>query len=329
MQVSVSVIVPVHNVETYLPECLESLNLQTLQNMEILLVDDGSVDASGAICDRFAEDHPLFRVFHKPQGGVSSARNLGLEHARGEYVGFVDADDTIVPHMFETLYNTARERQADVVMCGYYISKGADDCTVLQMKYEPDYVGHEKIRDGLSALYSTRSAAGLKSVWNKLFDNNLLHTHQLRFDEGLKRAEDAWFVFDTLKVCQHFAFVDEPLYIYRQVETSAMHTMAEDRYERSKTFRQRLAAENQSLGIQPDPRGFWTPFLYETVLYCRQMIIEGKEQLAKQPLHDSYFRGACRYLDYLPSHVKMICLFARYGMYAVSMALLKQWAKKA
>lgn len=100
----ISVIVPVYNIEEYLPRCVRTLREQTYPNLEILLVDDGSTDGTGALCDRLAEEDPRVRVFHKENGGSSSARNLGIAEAKGEYLGFVDSDDYVEPDMYEKLY---------------------------------------------------------------------------------------------------------------------------------------------------------------------------------------------------------------------------------
>ena len=99
----ISVIVPVYNIENYLERCVNSIREQTYNNLEILLVDDGSTDSSGALCDRFAEADERIRVFHKENGGSSSARNLGIAEAKGEYLGFVDSDDYISANMYELL----------------------------------------------------------------------------------------------------------------------------------------------------------------------------------------------------------------------------------
>ena len=101
----ITVIVPVYNILEYLPRCVHSITGQTYRNLEILLVDDGSTDGTGELCDRLGEEDPRIRVFHKENGGSSTARNLALQHAKGEYVGFVDSDDDIEPDMYELLYN--------------------------------------------------------------------------------------------------------------------------------------------------------------------------------------------------------------------------------
>ena len=113
----ISVIVPVYNVEKYLGKCVDSILAQTYENLEIILVEDGTKDNSGAICDAYAAKDSRIRVIHKENGGLSSARNAGMDIARGEYFGFVDSDDWIEPKMYETLLNLAEKYHADLV-CG-------------------------------------------------------------------------------------------------------------------------------------------------------------------------------------------------------------------
>ena len=115
----ISVIVPVYNVAPYLTRCLDSIVMQTWQNLEIILVDDGSRDDSVGICDLYAARDARIRVIHKENGGLSSARNAGLDIAAGEYVGFVDSDDWIEPDMFEYLLQNAENYGADIATCGH------------------------------------------------------------------------------------------------------------------------------------------------------------------------------------------------------------------
>ena len=120
LQPKVSVVVPIYNVEQYLPQCVDSLLSQTLQEMEIVLVDDGSPDGCPELCDRYAAQDSRVKVVHKPNGGLISARIAGVNAATAPYVGFVDADDFAAPHMFETLYRAASENEADLVCCSFY-----------------------------------------------------------------------------------------------------------------------------------------------------------------------------------------------------------------
>ena len=113
----ISVIVPVYNTEKYLDRCIQSILSQTYSNIEILLIDDGSTDSSGAICDKYAEQDSRVRVFHKANGGVSSARNMGLDKAKGTWFTFVDSDDWIDMDMYEQMYNAAIQNKVDMVCC--------------------------------------------------------------------------------------------------------------------------------------------------------------------------------------------------------------------
>ena len=113
----ITVIVPVYNVKDYLQQCVESICGQTYQNLEILLVDDGSTDGSGKICDELAKKDTRIKVIHKPNGGLSDARNAGLDVATGDYIGYVDSDDYIEPDMFEILLTNIEEHQADISCC--------------------------------------------------------------------------------------------------------------------------------------------------------------------------------------------------------------------
>ena len=114
----ISIIVPVYNTEQYLPRCLNSILSQSFIDFELLLVDDGSIDGSGSICDKYAAKDNRVRVFHKENGGVSSARNLGLDEAKGEWICFVDSDDEMLPNGLQTLANGICD-EVDIVMGGY------------------------------------------------------------------------------------------------------------------------------------------------------------------------------------------------------------------
>ena len=110
----ISIIVPVYNVEQFLARCIDSIRAQTYRNIEILLIDDGSTDNSGRVCDEYAKQDGRIKVYHKPNGGVSSARNYGLDRATGKYIGFVDSDDFIAPDMYEYLIQLIKDTNAEI-----------------------------------------------------------------------------------------------------------------------------------------------------------------------------------------------------------------------
>lgn len=169
----ISVIVPVYNVEPYLRKCLDSILAQTYRDLEILIIDDGSTDGSGRICDEYGEKDNRIKVFHTENKGLSCARNFGLDNANGDWIGFVDSDDWIEPDMYEVLIKRAEETGADVVECGYIIEyvKKQKKCSVTQ-KIIPSA---ESIDALINGKIQTR-------VWNKIYRGKLFA--EIRFPNG-------------------------------------------------------------------------------------------------------------------------------------------------
>ena len=325
MEYKVSVIVPVYKAEKYLKCCVDSLLAQTMCELEIILVDDGSPDECGTICDQYAGECPNVQVLHIENSGPSRARNIGIGKAHGKYIGFVDADDYVSPDMFAELLSEANGSKADIVMCRYYID---NDGIIKEypMEYHEEYIGHESIVNGLSALYSKPCHNGLYSVCNKLFKSTLLQENGLQFDERLIRAEDAWFVFECLKIAERVSFVDKPLYYYRQIGSSTMHRkISSDRYQCSKRFREKLMIENDALGIKPNLNEFYYEFLYEVFLFCRYKVQMKEYDKVNEVLKDPFLEKASNYCSLVPTHLKLLCCFERRHLYWIVIVLLKAW----
>lgn len=192
----ISIVVPVYNVEKYLKRCLESILSQTMKNLEIILVDDGSTDQSGIICDEYAKKDSRIKVVHKKNGGLSSARNAGLAIAQGEYVGFVDSDDDIENIMYERMYETIEIENVDFVMSDYIripengeiylktleIKKGRYDRNDIREKIFPQLIMGEDLEYG-----------PLLSVCHCMYRTEFLRKYDLRFDEEVRWSEDNIF----------------------------------------------------------------------------------------------------------------------------------------
>lgn len=205
----VTVSVPVYNVEAFLPQCLDSLLSQTLRELEIILVDDGSPDGSGAICDEYARRDGRVRVFHKANGGLASARQVALEHASGEYYIVCDSDDWVEPSMYEDLYREAVAQQADMVICDNYYNY-PDGRQVLAHNFPDDCTP-----DGLMRGILMRRFTG--SSWNKLVRRELFDRYGLYWEEGIDLGED---VFMFLKLLQHpikVVTLPKAYYHYRRI----------------------------------------------------------------------------------------------------------------
>ena len=198
-----SIIVPVYKVEEYLGECVDSLLSQTIDDYEIILVDDGSPDNSGKIADEYAAVNPdMIRVLHIDNGGQGRARNFALDIAKGDFVGFVDSDDWVTHDMYEKMYTRAAETGADVVVCDFMERFADGRESMLPASLQDNWLG----------------SAG--SSCNKIFRRSLVGA--LRFPVGLW-YEDFYFSAVMLLRSNHTEFIAEPLYIYRRGQESTMH----------------------------------------------------------------------------------------------------------
>lgn len=206
----ISIIIPVYNVEQLLGECLDSVLAQTYADLEIILVDDGSTDASPAICDEYARKDGRIRVIHQENRGQSAARNVGLEIARGEFIGFVDSDDYIMPDMYETLMNLHREYDADMCAIGMSaLLEGKDE----EPKPRPSSVRGVEVFEGdakMEALFRRNKIRN--SPCDKLYARPIFDG--LRYAEG-QICEDMRLIHQIVYAAKRIAVSDHPGYIYR------------------------------------------------------------------------------------------------------------------
>lgn len=197
----ISVIVPVYNVEKYLNRCIESIVNQSYKNLEIILVDDGSTDASGEICEEWKKKDSRIVVFHKENGGASSARNIGLKHAMGEYIGFVDSDDWIEKNMFERLYFLIKEHNANMSICQMKSSK--------KMKQPVIEIWDKK--EHLEHFFRVNGKNGIVSICRRLIKKEELEGYQ--FIEG-RMNEDIHASYYLAHKCETTVCTNEELYTY-------------------------------------------------------------------------------------------------------------------
>lgn len=221
----VSIIVPVYNVENYLPRCIESIQRQTMQDLEIILVDDGSTDSSGMICDDYALRDNRIKVIHQQNGGQVAARNTGLAVAKGKYIGFVDGDDWIEEDMISFLYETAVMNEADVVAegmkeeisgCGY-CSRNALPEGIYRTEAEMAYLCEHMI-----SCDKYFKLGILPYLWNKLFRRELVTKHMLSIDTRIRLGEDAVAVYTMLSDSKCVVVLASCHYHYCLRETSIM-----------------------------------------------------------------------------------------------------------
>lgn len=220
----ISIIIPIYNTAKYLPRCLDSVIAQTHQNLEIILVDDGSTDDSGQIADQYAKKHPSIQVIRQSNQGQSAARNAGLAIATGDYISFIDADDEIQP-TFITKLLSAYDHRTSLSVCGIHY-KRLRDHSASDVYTTPLRPRRAKESQKAYILYLLAIDGRMYSSVNKLYRANL--AKQLRFDEQLNFAEDTKFVLDYLSQAHgEIRFIPEPLYIYNfGTETSTMRSVS-------------------------------------------------------------------------------------------------------
>lgn len=213
----ISVIVPVYKVEPYLRKCVDSILAQTYQDLEIILVDDGSPDACGAICDEYAKQDNRITVIHKPNGGLSDARNAGLDVMTGKYVAFVDSDDWIAPRMYETLLRILKQFRADMAFGGV-----ADDLeqngkiTTVKISHYGDEPFCESATEAMRRYFH-----GSWAAWDKLYDADLFR--DIRYPVG-EINEDEAIVLQLLSKCTRVCYTNEVFYHYMRRPSSGSIT---------------------------------------------------------------------------------------------------------
>lgn len=225
---AISVIVPVYNMEKYVEQALDSLLSQTLRNLEIVVVNDGSSDGSADIVERYARKDDRIIVLHQKNAGLSGARNAGLTMASGRYVAFLDPDDWAEPEMYETLYDAAAADDCDYAFGRHYLDDEATGLMSLaSYGYKPGlYASKDRIRDEIYDRLIVRGE-GAAVVWNGIYRRELLETHSIRFGDHLI-LEDYVFNMQALRAIRSAVFVDAPLYHYRVRAHSLSRTLHRD-----------------------------------------------------------------------------------------------------
>jgi len=213
----VSIIVPVYNVEQYLENCIESILNQTFKDYELILVDDGATDKSGEICDKYERKDSRIRVIHKSNGGLSSARNAGLDVACGKYIGFVDSDDSIHPKMYEILYDLAQKYKSDISCCNYKHTYSLVNEEREEMKLT-EIIEMDNIQ-AVNTLYDKDIGVRLVVAWNKLYSRDLFE--DLRYEVG-RIHEDEFIAHKLLYKSNKTVYINSELYYYLQREGSIM-----------------------------------------------------------------------------------------------------------
>lgn len=249
----VSIIVPCYNVERFLDRCIKTLISQTLTDLEIILVDDGSPDNVGLMCDEYAKIDSRIVVIHKRNGGLGLARNSGLEVASGDYIAFVDSDDYVDINMYATLYTAAEKENADVAFCGFWLedrerqwirSAEVSSVTVWENRKVSDFMLDMVANASIIRKERTYSM----SVWHAIYRREIIEKYKIRFvSEREYASEDIPFQVDFLMRSKRVVYLPDNFYYYCLNATSLTSTFKVEKYERFRKLRNLLLMKLEGL----------------------------------------------------------------------------------
>ena len=307
----ISIIVPIYGVEDYLDHCVASICAQTYENLEIILVDDGSKDRCPAMCDDWAKKDERIRVIHKVNGGLSDARNAGIRIASGEFISFIDSDDLVEKTFIQSMYETLKKTGCDVCECGVRLI--GEDEQSLRIRAYPIGTDILSREDAICRLVKEEGI--YQTVWNKLYKRALIE--DLWFPVGKYHEDDFWTyrVFDRIKA---LAVINTPLYVYRQRNASIMGSGYQ--LKRLDTIsarigRMRFFAKDPVLGPLTKAR---IQFDYLYHLQCVLRFLKGKERHKAVGYLLKHIRQL-KVIDYTDSGISLkyklwFCMFRRFPL---------------
>lgn len=322
MKPKVSIIVPIYNVESYLDRCIQSLLNQTLKDIEIILVDDGSPDNCPSLCDEYAKQDNRIKVIHKKNAGLGYARNSGLEIATGEYVAFVDSDDFVDINMYRTLYETAKRDSLDTCYSGFvrHYANGKNKRKI-EVKVYTRFTGREEVDSFLLDMVGPEPSYHsdvkyMMCVWKAIYSKKLIDTYGIRFcSERQFVSEDIIFHLDYLPKAYNVGFIPDVFYYYCVNGTATLSgTYNREKFERNKIF---LAEVKRKLSLLFPVNIFLNRYYRLCFLYLRASIVQDLNSSQEASKHNSiddlitdlFFSSMLRDYPYIQLPWKRLILF--------------------
>ena len=309
----VSIIIPVYNSEKYLENCVNSVINQTGVSFEIILVDDGSTDASPDICDNYAQNHSNIRTIHIQNSGPATAKNVGLNIAQGNYIALTDSDDKLEPQMLQKMITAAYNNNADIVCCNYKQIDEQGNISHLNYTNQLFVLNHE---EGLIHFFSKDKI--YSQCWTKLYKRQMLVEHQIKNDPGLRTDEDFIFNIRAFVNAQITIIIDEPLYLYTHRENS----LARDYFKKNISQYidnriQRVNATIEAVRNESETIKHWS--IVHIIMYYNELL--GKVALFPKYYADKRIKEILYTIrknkDILKSHY-ILCGFSNWGRILIS-----------
>lgn len=308
----ISVVIPVYNVEKYLRRCIDSVLHQVDVTQEIILVDDGSTDTSGKICDEYAENYSVIKCLHISNSGPATAKNIGYDHATGNYIAFIDSDDEIKPDMFSKMLQSGYKHDADIVCCNYIqINENGT--------YEhTEHTGEKYVLNQDEAIKAILIKDKIYSqCWTKIYKRATIESNHIRNTDGLKTDEDFIYNIQAFACSKTVCIVDQPLYIY----THRTQSLSKDYFNAhiSQYIDNRILRLDMLEQIIRDKFPHLQDFCtYHCIFYYNELI----GRICRNPkiFHDKRVRKVVSYIknhtDILKAHHDRLG-FSKYGMYLI------------
>lgn len=335
MKPKVSIIVPIYNVESYLDRCIQSLLNQTLKEIEIILVDDGSPDNCPAMCDEYAKQDNRIKVIHKKNAGLGYARNSGLEMATGEYVAFVDSDDFVDINMYHALYERAKRDNLDTCYCGFvrHYATGKNE-NKTEVRTYTRFTGRKGVDSFLLDMVGPEPSYHsdvkyMMCVWKAIYSKMLIDKYNIRFcSERQFVSEDIIFHLDYLPKALNVGFIPDCFYYYCVNGTATLsNTYSREKFERSKIF---LTEVKRKLHLLFPTDVFQNHFYRLCFLYLRTSFAKElesdvvkkyrlKKKCIREFIDDSFFSSMFKCYPYMNMPLKHSLMFVlmKYKCYNV------------
>jgi len=345
-QPKVSIIIPVYNVEKYLERCINSLKNQTLEEIEIILVDQASPDSTQQICDKAAEEDPRIKVIHKDNEGAGKARNAALEVATGEYIGFVDSDDYVDPDMFKTLYEKAEKYNSDLIMSGVSFVDGnmfseEGEC-IRKIYFDKDT--HFETKEELKNLkmgiigalpQDTDDSKYGMSIWKNLFRTDVIKQNNIIFQSEREiLSEDALFMIDYISCIKKATGIFEAFYNYCRNEDSISKSYKKDRFEKSLIFVKEIE-KRFKIDISPEEYSVYIYRFWQAMcrVLCSQEIMYAEDNNIKYTDLKKRLKAVCSHnlteralesypIETLPVKQRVFAYGIKYRLYFVLKVLV-------
>ena len=313
----VSIIVPIYNAEKYMKKGIDSIINQTLKEIEIILINDGSSDNSGKIADEYAKKDSRIIVIHQENSGPSVARNKGISIAKGKYIGFVDSDDYVEETMYEEMYKYASENKVQMAMCSYYEKSIHNNKSIIVNTNLQPYKVYNKleIKENIISTFAKNENYGFYSLWNKIYERGWLQKTNIQLDINREHGEDWWFNINIFNKLQSYIYISKPLYNYIHInKNSLMFKYRENQFDLVLDGRLKMKEIIPTQYI--NQKEFNQRFVYEFSSYIVMTIKKvqdrkKKKQLIDNVLNNSEVIDSCKNVSNLPIHFKIISFFIK------------------